>query len=744
MKKWFIHWKFELSFLFKNWLLLPMPILFLLWLVTSMTIENVSGSDNLYLSAYRTTHSTIFILVVGLSILIGVYLMRRDIGNDSFEWHLALPVSNFVFLSTKFVAGMTYLSLFTILMGIVFSTLSVIQGIPGVVTTHVLSFFVVQYEVSLLISLSLGIVLSVIIRNRFVYLIAFCAWVFGTLFMEIYILNGTGNFYFKPFHLTYLFMDSILANGVWGIEIMKDEIKWQRLFVLSFSFMLLMVTMLVLNSKRPNEHVKLWKVVCSISLLGAIFAYLPYSQLWNERLSTFDNMKESSPTFALSEDDRSPYMWFPPIDHESFPIKERDVYEPGLFSITNFDIDLKQTSNSNLDITANVTLQHEELESKDELQFTLNRTFSLKEVKIDQKSISYKQNGDFVTLTLPNNIKDPTIQFIYSGVYKLWTHRVGQEYYPAFSLNNQVVMPSHTAWYPLPGHQYLMDSTGESRTDVGLLHPSEFKVKVSGIANTVYGSVKNVQSSGENHTLSGTTARLDLFSGFLSEIKSKHYPTTLITVPYRREDSEKFMEKVDRRLTYFEEFLDDEIEPVHHLFFLPLDQLRWSGYFRQRGFIDQNYIMNENNIINQRETINNFVIANLFHEDNFVSGYDRPKNLLITSTIKASFNYVYELEHGKEEDAFQTRSRYANIPDQYDKNDFSKELIQIDKLLDMIEDAVHAGKEEKVKEVLNRLYSNHWSDNSYPTGYDLYLEPVALISFEDWMKEWNDVMKPEE
>lgn len=718
-----------------------MPFLFLIWLLTSMTIENVSDSTNLYVSAYRTTHSTIFILVVGLSILIGVYLMRRDLGNDSFEWHRALPVSNFVFLSAKFVAGMTYMSLFTLLMAIVFSSLSTIQGIPVAETTRVLSFFVVQYEISLLISLSLGMVLSVIIRNRFVYLIAFCAWIFGTLFMEIYILGGTGNFYLKPFHLTYFFTDSILANGVWGIEMMKNEIKWQRLFVLSFSFMLLMVTMQVINSKRPSDHTKLWKLVCGISLLGAILAYLPYSQLWNDRLATFTSMKDSSPTFAQANEGNHSYMWFPPIDYETaIPLEERNVYEPSLFSITNYDIDLYQTPNSKLDISASATLKQSEFKNKEEFRFTLNRTFSLKDVKIDQQSIPYKQNGDFVTITLPNTVKEPTIHFDYEGFYNLWTHRYSQEYYPGFALNNQMVMPSHTAWYPLPGHQYLTDSTGESRTDVGLLHSSDFNLKVSGIENTVYGSVKNVQSSGETHTLSGKTARLDLFSGFLTEVTSDHYPTTLVTVPYHREASELFMKEVDSRLVYFDEFLDEEIEPVNHLFYLPLNRLRWSGYFRQNGFIDQNYIMNNYNSLNHHETINNFMIANLFHEDNFVSGNARAKNILLTSTIKASFNYLYELENGQEEDAFETRSAFANITDEREKIISSNEIIQADMVLDMIEAAVKEEEEEKVKEVFNRLYNEHWSDTSYPTGYNLYIEPASIIGFDDWMKEWNDVM----
>ncbi|WP_270179952.1 ABC transporter permease [Alkalihalobacillus sp. CinArs1] len=744
MMKWLIQWKFELSFLYRSWFLLPMPFLFLIWLIVSMTVENVSSSDSLYVSAYRTTHSTIFILVIGLSILIGVYLMRRDIGNESFEWHRALPVSNFVFLSAKFIAGITYMSFFTFLMALTFSAISIRQQLPFAETIEVLRFFIIQYEVSLIISLALGMILSVIIQNRFVYLIAFCAWIFGTLFMEVYILNGignfndTGNFYLKPFHLSYLFLDSILVNGVWGIELMKEEIKLQRLFVLSFSLMLLMGTLFFLNRKRPNEHDKLWSIVCSFSLLGAILAYIPYNQFWDVRISAFNNVAKGSPTFSQTSDNSSIYMWDPNLKQDT-ATQESSIYKRELFEILSYRIDIDQTPNSTLDLKAAVSLQHDQFDN-DEIKFTLNRVFSLNDVKVDQESIAFEQDGDFVTITLPNEVNNPTIHFNYGGVYELWTHRGSQEYYPGFAMDNQIVMPSHTAWYPLPAHQYLVDSDGESRTDVGLLQPTDFHVNVTGVDNTVYGSIKHVESSGETHTLSGKTARLDLFSGFLTKIEADHYHTSLVTAPYRKDASKEFMKEVDTRLTYFDEFLDDEIDPVHHFFFLPLDQLRWSGYFRQDGFIDQNYIMNDYNSLNHHATINDFVIVNLFHEDNFVSGNYRPEDALLTSTIKAAFNYVYELEHGKEEEAFETRSAFANITDEQDERNYSKEIIQTDKLLDMIETAMHEGKEEEVKEVLNRIYHANWSGNGYPTGYDLYIEPASTISFEEWMEVWNDVM----
>lgn len=739
MKKWLVQLKFELSFLFKNWLLLPLPMLFFVWLVTSMTVERVSGSENLYISVYRATHSTIFILVIGLSILIGVYLMRRDIGNDSFEWHQAFPVSNFVFLSAKFVAGMIYMSLFTLLMGSVFGTLSSLEGIPPIEIINVLKFFIAQYEVSLLISLSLGIILSVIIQNRFVYLIAFCAWIFGTIFMEIFILDQTELFYLKTFHLTYLFIDSILVNGSWGIELMREEIKLQRLFVLSFSLMLLVTTMLVLNSRRPNEHYRLWKLLGTLSVLGAIIAYIPYGSFWSDRLSQFNNAKDGAPVFSHpSEGDTEVYLSFPPNHHpEALPEEERTIYKQDRFAIDQYEIEINQEEGNSLNVTADVTIPKNQLVKIEKLKFTLNNSFSIKEVKVDQLPISYEQEGNFITLTLPDTVNEPTIHLTYEGVYNLWTQRIGQEYYPGFFLNDQLVMPAHTAWYPLPGHQYLIDSTGTSRTDIGLTQPTEFKVTLDGVQNKVYGSIENSQSSGETHKLSGKTARLDLFSGNLTEIESAHYNTTLITVPYRHNEAKNFMKEMDKRLVYFEEFLNEDIDPVHHYFFLPLDQMRWSGYFNQEGFIDQNYLISPSYNYHQHNFINELVEVNLFHEDNYVN--DRT----LTETIKAAFNYLYELENDSEQDPLTIRSKYAHIPDDAAKQNYSNEYVKADKVLDMIQNAMSQGREAKVKEVLSNIYSKHWSNNSYPTGYDLYQEPAAIIRFEEWKKEWNDVMENE-
>ncbi|MGB8001372.1 MAG: hypothetical protein WCF60_14935, partial [Anaerobacillus sp.] len=645
------------------------------------------------------------------------------------------------FLSAKLMSGLLYMSLYSVLMASCYWTFAMKQDIPTDETVTILRFFVTQYEVSFLISLSLGMLLSVLIKNRFVYLIAFCAWMFGTLFMEIFIINQGELYFLKAFHLTYLFVDSILVNGAWGIHLINEEIQFQRLFVITVSAFMLSFIVFILNIRRPHQFDKVWKIILFSCMGIVVISYLPYAAFWNERIDEFTTIKENAPFFTEGEDRQEVYMKYPPLPNSDGLVEgEGERYEPDRFEINQFQLSLEHHTDDLLAIEANLTIPEEELETRDVINFTLNRTFNVKDVMIDDQPIPFTQHNDFLTITLPDTVQTPVLQFHYGGNYKLWTSNAGQEYYPGYVVDNQMIMPSQTAWYPLPGHQFLYDLTGESQTDVGLENRAEFNVTVSGITTRLFGTIEEQQLNNETFELKGQAAKLDLYAGNLTEVESMHFPFSIVTTNYNRNKAKKLIKQLDERLLYTDRYLTKEIEPIRHLFLLPVENIRWANFMRQQGFIDQNYILSESSFYQMDETylMKLFLQINLLHDDTEIYGFEDGK--LVTSAIFTAYTYLYELEHNQFDEATRVKSSVITISDDIPSEKYTDEEIQANNIFTMIKSAVDVGKEKQVKDVLNRIYSEQWVDPGFTSDFTLFREPSTFLTYEDWQKTWDEVM----
>lgn len=719
---------------------MPLPFLYLIWLLFSMNTNQDGIHGNLYRTTYETTHSLIFILVTGLCILIGVYLIRRDVGNESFEWHQSFPVSNFIFISAKFGAAFLYMTIFTILMTTTYFVFATYENIAIGETLTVLRFFGVQYEVTFIVSLSLGMLLAVLIKNRFVYLIAFCAWMFGTLFMEIFLINQGEFFYLKVFHLTYLFVDSVLINGTWGIQLMKEEIALQRLFVTTVAGFLLVLIIFLLNIRRPHQYDKIWRGMLLLSAGIVVLSYLPYASLWSERIKGFSEIKEQSPFITSGQNGEHRMSVTPLPNPDGLLEAEGELYQPDRFNIEQYAISIDHLKEDSLSIEANLTLPEAEFSTNEVIKFTLNQTFTVNNVMIDQQAVPFTRENDFITISLPPHTTNPVIQLNYEGSYKLWASNNGQEYYPGFVRDDQMIMPSQSAWYPLPGHQYLYDRSGQSQTNVALDNRAIFNVTVN-VPSPIYGTIEKNHLASSSSTLQGKTAKLDLYSGDLVEVTSNHFSFSIVTNSYNKERAQTFMSELDKRLLYTDQYLTKEIEPMNHLFILPVENIRWANYMRQQGFIDQNYLLSESsfNQLDEVYLLKHFLQINLLHDSTEIYGYEEGE--LVTSAILSAYAYLYELENGNSEKASATRKLVITLNDDIPIENYSEEEIKANQIFTMIKTAVESGEEKQVKEVLNRFYSEEWIDPGFPSDFSLFREPSTLISFEEWQRIWDDVMQ---
>lgn len=183
MNKWLRQFRFEWNMIFRNLWLLALPLAFAVMNV--WTIGSVAPESNLFNEAY-TFHAFVHTMTLGLVMLVGILSVRRDIRRSSYEWSSALPVPYATKVSAKYLAGLIYFSIFTLIAAAVFAWFSAQRGIAPEITVEYALYFAVTYEISYMVTLALAMLLAIAIPNRVVYLIGFCAWMFGTFFMDIF------------------------------------------------------------------------------------------------------------------------------------------------------------------------------------------------------------------------------------------------------------------------------------------------------------------------------------------------------------------------------------------------------------------------------------------------------------------------------------------------------------------------------------------------------------------------------
>lgn len=203
MKKWQHLFQFELRMIFGNLWLLAMPVLFGLLLFWNLRLP---GQKLEFFNEAYSNLAFLHTMSLGLTMLIGVLTIRRDIRRPSYEWSAAMPVSYAARLSAKYLAGVLYFTIFTLLAGAAFAWSSSQMDVDPALTWGYTKYFAVTYEVSYLVTLALAMLLAVCIANRAVYLIAFCAWMFGTFFMDLFLLDRNKWYVLRTFHLNQLFV----------------------------------------------------------------------------------------------------------------------------------------------------------------------------------------------------------------------------------------------------------------------------------------------------------------------------------------------------------------------------------------------------------------------------------------------------------------------------------------------------------------------------------------------------------
>ncbi|MGP0587313.1 hypothetical protein [Paenibacillus timonensis] len=718
MNKWRRLFQFELRMLFGNRWLLGLPIVF--GLLVFWNLERLPGREILFFQRSYTSLTLLHTMSLGLTMLLGVLTIRRDIRRTSYEWNAALPVSYMSRISAKYTAGVLYFTIFSVLAGAAFAWNSARMDVASSITREFTAYYLLTFEVSYLVTLALAMLLAICIANRAVYLIAFCAWMFGTFFLDMFLLDRNKWYVLRTFHLNQLFVTGDSDAETWGIRLIADELAASRWFVLAFTLLLLTAGVLLLNRLRPTAFRRSNWVAGGLALLLAAGAFIPYLSIWDERYAGLHE-KLSDPGVMTVE-----------------AIQDHQVET---FQIERYDIHLQREPDDRLKIKAVLQIPAGQLTGRSELLFTLNRTFQIERLAVSGSPVPFSHEGEKLTVQLSAPLTaDETVQVEMEYTGKVMDY-VAQNYtegsYLAFVKGENVFLPGYVAWYPLPGDfpVYMKNSYEDSlqvAADYGgwRLPPALFRISTSGFASKLYGNLEQKEQTREGQVFEGkSTAFVRFYSGEFEEVSNPKLPVRLVTTPYDVKTAEKLLEEWAGEYVYFAGWVN-HLDPK-------LDQVLMLSMNNNHSFDIENktfyliWLVSEVDYFAD-QLMNSMLLGTNEGEVNILKASEdvRPQ-------LRALMWYMYYREYkGYTADDLKQGSGGGLLYNLFDPSeDADPDHVGL-RMAAQVAGALDEGKNKQVKEVLNHFYA---LGLEIPNQVDAEGGPRP-IPYDEWEREWKRVM----
>ncbi len=731
MNRWVKQCELEFRMVFGNLLFLSFPVIYaVLFLSYALSTSNYVNPQ-LYTMLYEY-YSMFHTLSLGPAMLLGILTIRRDIKRSSFEWNRSLPVSFGMLLSSKYVVGIIYLSLFTLSASIIFYVVSTGYGIDGSVAMQHTINIVVQSEISYMVTFALAMLLSVCIPNRVVYLIGFCAWMFGTLFMDIFLINELGFFSLKTFHLNQFFLqDNPFSSETWGYQLFGEEILHSRVFVLAFTLLLLAVSLLILNRTRPTMNLKWCWLGAAGAAMIAVATFAPYNSIWQERYAGIDE-KVNDSTIRLSGTKFS---------------------EDVKLIVSKYDIKLKRKADNMLQFQVELEIPAKEWSGKSSFPLTLNRSFQVSKVLVQGAETTYHRQGERLNVEIPNEaVGELTIEVHYAGEIMDFLHEYNNERYPAFSVGDEVNLPKYMAWYPLPGYQdvYVKSESGQDRIFTGYrfnsmyFPPADMTLTVEGYSAPLYTGIQELERKEGYQRFEGKDVMgLSLFGseGWV-EVKEEGIPITVVTTQYTLENARLLLKELKGKYDYFKEWIPDlELmsDAIKILYFgTTVENLQ-----AENSLVDNGLILSSRTIFYHSgsglpgEWMNAILFGSQEEFDMYSESDQVEKD--VRARISSLFWYLYYREAEGVSDK-ELRNQYGwarsiQVLTMKDTDYDSKGIGR--KMLNQVSKALSEGKDAEVKELLLYFYNKGIRQPSERNN--TFLKEQA-ISYEEWKLEWDRIV----
>lgn len=724
--KWMCQLRFEFRMIFRNPWLLALPVLFAV--LNIWNIGAVEAERNLFAEAY-SFHAFVQTMTLGLVMLLGILTVRRDIRRPSYEWSSVLPVSFGTKVAAKYAAGMLYFSLFTLVAASVFAWFSGQRGVEWEITREYSGYFALTYEISYMVTLALAMLLAIAIPNRVVYLIGFCGWMFGTFFMDIFLIDKAGLYPLRTFHLSQLFLMGGQPRDTWGFDVIADELLFSRLFVVSFTLLLLVAGVTVLNRIRPTKRKAAVWTVAAMAILLAVLAFVPYVRIWQERYEGYQ-AKLNDPTLQT-------------IDKVS-----PDLETAKRFSVTSYDIRISKKKNDKLELLAKLAVTGEGLQTDRKLKMTLNRAFTVRSILVADRKAEFTRKGDQLLISFPEpepyTAEEPLqLEIRYDGSMADYAPGFpGEGSYYAFAKGSSVFLPGYIAWYPLIGYQpvYVKESTDRSGIVLGAVfsplesRATRFKLSAEGFEQPVYTSLP--KSGGEEgaQVFEGEAKdNLTLFGGKYKEMALPDFPGRIVAAPYNVKQAKSILEQWKSLYGYFAGWVDHFEPGPWQILFLPTE-----GYI-QYNFENRTYVMNYDydSGYAAKMAMNQMLLGSR-RGDYMVEHVNEDVRLQLRGLMW--YLYFREEKGYTDQQIMEGAGDYYLLQELYSGNSENDPDQLGKRMTAQVAKALDEGKNEKVKDVMNIFYKK-----------GLGIEDAASASSEEdkipyseWEREWKKVFGDED
>jgi hypothetical protein len=747
----------EFGFLFKNWFFLVAPLIYLLsWYLRAVSLGNpdIIGQQAAS-NFYRITSEFLAIghtLSLGVIFLASTLAIRRERQTVLLDWTNSLPNSFLSIMIAKYAAIFIYSSIYTIFFLLTFIGVGRSYGKPlPYLMEHGLSFSL-QSQLSFGVSIALGMILATLISNRIVYIIVFCAWMFGTYFIEGFIIQRYNLFFLKTFHLNQFFMNSTISDS-WAYRLSKKETLYSQVFVLAFSLLLLTLTIIKAATNRQSSHIKRAWFSLLVVLGITITSIVPYSSLWLDRIKNFAELKESALVMSEQRIDDAE------INH---------VYE-----VTEYNLDVSRSGNSDISIHAQLTIPKKE---NNLFHFTLYPTLKIESISWNGKPIDYTHEGHLVTLGEVEQEKINTLEVNYSGSLNEWGYIYSSERTFAFLNGEDMFFPSYIAWYPIPGDypiyvhikskydDYIYTNMYNRGTKLYQTLPqSDFTVKLNHFHHEVLGTAneKQVFDDGSQVFQSSSAKGITLLSNKGLREEKGDLPFSIIATEDNLVKLRKELSDFSEIESYYNNWVGGPFHQNMKLAYIP--SLQSAGVNQhdltiidEAMFYDDNLStiigfgdgeLYDNTMLNIKIEFLSYMLFGPDSKQAYYSMQDSVLNSIMQSYLLVFYKEFYEYDWEDYEQFNGTNFFMLYIPSDIkwtDTEKYKTTIEQFDYLMTtynqqpdvmvmlQVANEIEKGNIEQIKVFLGELYKE--------------ITPIAdkTYSYDKWLEKWNSTFEKED
>lgn len=748
----------ESRFIFKNWFFLIAPFLYgvamAIWL-SNQNQESVRYMGQYAASFFKTTNEFLAIghtLSLGVIFLASVLAIRREKQTVLLDWTSSLPNSFLSIILAKYLSLVLYSSIYTLFLFITFLWQGTAYGkeIPTLMKDGLL--LSIQSQLSYGVSIALGMVLAVLISNRIVYIIVFCAWMFGTFFMEGYIIQRYQLYFLKTFHLNQFFLDASHSYD-WGNRLARKETIYSQLFVFFFSLFLLAITIIKSSTDRISSFEKTKWAFFGVVTVLTLSSFIPYGTFWADRVSHYEQLRTSAVTH---------------VDYETGELFDTvgEFYE-----VDSYFIEMERKGNSKVAVNTLMTIPKNEKGSS--FYFTLYPTFEVESVLWNGKETDFVKEDHLIVLPDISQQETNTLEVKYSGSLYEWGRLYGKEKYYAFLDKEDMYFPSYIAWYPLPG-DYPIYTTINSQMEgylntlqfsrhlelIQKLPLSDYTVTLKHFEQDVFSTSheNNVDANGSHFFTSKDAKGITLLSNKGLVESNENLPFSIIAHKENMQNLQQQLADMTEVEKYFHEWLGDYKSFNMKLAYIPSLSIVGAetynlNHFDEAVFFDdsvQTYVQ-----IADGDVINNtladlkaqLLSFRLFGHRSSLPIYYSEENVM-KSVVEAYLLVLYKDFYGLEWEEFDqfngtqfyylstvshinwmTSSSDKTKLEKFDELIASHHLQQNELVVLMVAKEIEKGNLEEVKDLLKAIYK------------DIQINNKESFTSKEWMTYWNSTFE---